>query len=205
MKKVSIVLSIMMLSMSLSSFMVTVDRLTHICAYSNESVVKFRNATLRKQALDKPHSIELYFDWPVDLCQFWISSLFGYRFDKSGHKKMHNGVDMAATKGTKVKAAASGVVTVAAKDVPGYGNLVEIKHSNGLSSRYAHLHTIDVSEGQRVSLGDMIGKVGSSGNVRGADPSHLHFEIIKNNKRVDPLYYLYLSETNYKKMKKSVY
>ncbi len=180
-------------------------KLSHICAYSNESVVKFRAAMLKSKKIDQLGHPHVVFDWPVDLCEFWISSLFGYRTDKSGVKKMHNGIDMAATKGTLVKSAAAGTVLVAQKDMPGYGNLVEIEHKNGLVTRYAHLDSLDVVVGEKIALGKVIGKVGATGNVRGADPSHLHFEIIKHGKRINPLQYLYWSEKNFQQRKNNVY
>ncbi len=173
--------------------------LSHICAYSNESVVKFRDKMVTDvsvRLLDHPG---VHFDWPIDLCEFWISSLYGIR-----RKKMHNGVDMAALKGTLVKAAADGVVSVVNADAPGYGNMIEIEHRGGqITTRYAHLDKMLVSVGKEVKKGQIIGKVGATGNVRGADPSHLHFEILqKNGERIDPLKYLYSAEINYKNLKK---
>lgn len=185
--------------------MIADDALQHICAHTNKSVVKFRHATLKKQSLDKLKHSSVTFDWPVDLCQFWISSLYGVRKDPSGKKKMHNGVDMAASKGTVVKSAATGKVKTVENNVPGYGNLVEVDHGKGFITRYAHLDRMHVKVGQSVKLGSKIGAVGSTGNVRGADPSHLHFEMIHNGHRVDPLHYLYWSERGYKKLKKNVY
>ena len=92
--------------------------LDHICAFSNESVAKFRKkvvGTSTKEAVAYCVTQNLigpgkvYFDWPLDLCEFWVSSLFGYR-TYNGVTKHHDGVDMACPKGTKVQAAASGKV-----------------------------------------------------------------------------------------------
>lgn len=171
-------------------------RLAHICAYSNESVVKFRKKTLTNSALQSLAHPGITFDWPIDLCEFWISSLYGMR-----NKKMHSGVDMAALKGTLVKAAENGVILLANLAMPGYGNMVEVKHSGKITTRYAHLDKILVSVGQKVKKGQPIGTVGATGNVRGADPSHLHFEILKKGVQVDPLKYLYSAEINYKNLK----
>lgn len=180
-----------------------IARYNHICAYSNESVVKFRKNMVgdnRRDALkiciaDKivgKHSV--LFDWPVDLCDFWVSSLFGPRTHK-GVTRAHEGVDLAAVKGTAVKAAATGVVTRADKTVPGYGTLVEIEHGKGFKTRYGHLDEILVRVGDKVALGDLIGTVGATGNVRGKkDPSHLHFEIVHHGTKVNPLKYLYCAE-----------
>ena len=173
------------------------DQLRHMCAYSNESVVKFRDKTLSNPALQTLEHPGVSLDWPIDLCEFWISSLYGMR-----NKKMHNGIDMAASRGTLVKAASDGVVVLAHTGMSGYGNLVEIEHRKGnIVTRYAHLDKILVTVGERVKKGQVIGRVGATGNVRGADPSHLHFEILKNGSRVDPLKYLYSAEINYKNLK----
>lgn len=173
-------------------------QLSHICAYSNESVVKFRDKTVTDSSVRSLTHPGVHFDWPIDLCEFWISSLYGMR-----RKKMHNGVDMAAITGTLVKAAADGVVKVVQAGAPGYGNLVEIEHRDGdIVTRYAHLDKMLVSTGQKVKKGQIIGKVGATGNVRGADPSHLHFEILLHGERIDPLKYLYSAEINYKNLRK---
>lgn len=171
-------------------------QLSHMCAYSNESVVKFRKKTLTSPALQSLAHPGIGLDWPIDLCEFWISSLYGMR-----NKKMHNGVDMAASKGTVVKAAGDGVVLLANIAMPGYGNMIEIRHHGNIITRYAHLDKILVSVGEKVKKGQVIGRVGATGNVRGADPSHLHFEILKDGVRVDPLKYLYSAEINYKNLK----
>lgn len=88
-------------------------------------------------------------------------------------KKYHAGTDYAAPTGTPVKAAASGTVSVAGNQ-RGYGKVVYIEHANGKQTRYAHLSRILVKPGQKVSQGDLIGKVGSTGASTGP---HLHFEV----------------------------
>jgi murein DD-endopeptidase MepM/ murein hydrolase activator NlpD len=177
--------------------------LNHVCAHSNESVLKFRKSIIghdRKEAVaiclaDKisvKHSIE--FDWPVDLCDFWVSSLFGPRKHK-GVTKMHQGIDLASLKGTAVRASVDGKVIISSTDVAGYGTLVEIKHSKGFTTRYGHLEEILVDVGELVKKGDIIGTVGAKGNVRGKkDPSHLHFEVRRYGESLNPLKYLYCSE-----------
>lgn len=175
----------------------------HICANSNESVVKFRKSLIgdnHKEALniciaDKIIGKQsVLFDWPVDLCDFWVSSLFGPRTYR-GVTKMHEGVDLAALKGTAVKAAAAGKITRADNSAPGYGTLIEITHEKGFKTRYGHLDEILVRLGDKVMLGDLIGTVGATGNVRGKrDPSHLHFEIMHHGVKVNPLKYLYCAE-----------
>lgn len=181
-----------------------IARLNDICGHTNESVVKFRkkifNGNLskaREYCVDKDliGSGVVYFDWPIDLCDFWISSLFGPRTYK-GKIKQHTGIDMAAYAGTDVKSAAPGKVMKVQENVPGYGTVIEILHKGGMVTRYAHLQDTMVVEKQKVDRGEIVGIVGATGNVRGTkDPSHLHFEIINaEHKQVNPLDYLYCAE-----------
>jgi len=116
-------------------------------------------------------------DWPV---YGSISSYFGSR---SGG---HTGLDIAASSGTAIKAADSGTVTGAGYQ-GGYGNLITVNHGNGIVTRYAHCSAINVSVGQSVAKGIVIGKVGSTGNSTG---SHLHFEVLVNGSFKNPLNYL---------------
>lgn len=132
------------------------------------------------------------FHWPLELHHFWISSLFGARKKANGTPGFHYGIDLAAMKGTAVKAAAAGVV-IQAQYLPGYGNNILIQHNKYYRTRYAHLHTMNVSEGQTIAIGQKIGTVGATGSVRksGRDASHLHFEIYHNGSHVNPLRYLF--------------
>ncbi|MCL2829225.1 MAG: M23 family metallopeptidase [Betaproteobacteria bacterium] len=103
-----------------------------------------------------------------------ISSGFGWRLDPYARMgAMHEGVDFPTDIGTRVKAAAGGVVTTAQYH-PEYGNLIEIDHGNGYSTRYAHLSRIDVKAGQIVKIGQAIAFSGNSGRSTGP---HLHFEV----------------------------
>ena len=174
--------------------------LNHICAYSNGSVAKLRSPILNNYLTKSLPNPGISFDWPIDLCDFWISSLYRMR-----NGQMHNGVDMAAFTGIIVKSSADGIVKSINKNMRGYGNMIEIEHKDGkIVTRYAHLDKILVSIGQKVELGQIIGKVGATGNVRGtSDPSHLHFEIFYDGARVDPLKYLFSSEIDYKNLKKA--
>lgn len=183
--------------------------LDHACAYSNESVAKFRRQSVGHSIHDALKyciaenmigSGKIYFSWPVDMCEFWISSKFGPR-THHGVTTLHGGIDLAALKGSDVKAAAPGKVIRVQNHAPGYGHMIEILHKGSIVTRYGHLHTILVQQGDKVSRGDIIATVGSTGNVRGkSDPSHLHFEIVdKHGNRVDPLKYLYCSEVAFKK------
>jgi murein DD-endopeptidase MepM/ murein hydrolase activator NlpD len=102
---------------------------------------------------------------------------------------------MAAVKGTPVMAAAHGVVTQAhhsgrfGKHAGGFGNFVVIRHTNQLTTRYAHLDSVRVKNGQKVHAGTVIGTVGETGHIRKKtkDGSHLHFELFQYNRRVNPL------------------
>jgi len=135
---------------------------------------------------------DFVFSWPVDLENFWLSSLFGPRKRPNGHVEFHHAIDMAATKGTPVKAAATGKVVVAAT-LPGFGNCIMIEHNHRYKTRYAHLHRIGVRVGQVVQAGQQIGSVGDTGLVRksGRDASHLHFEVHQDGRRVNPLAFLF--------------
>lgn len=132
------------------------------------------------------------FSWPIDLQSFWLSSLFGPRRRPNGHIEFHHAIDMAAMKGTPVKAAAAGKVTIA-QTLPGYGNCVMIEHNKRYKTRYGHLHRIYVKNGQYVQEGEQIASVGDTGLVRksGRDASHLHFEIHQDGHRVNPLAFLF--------------
>jgi len=131
---------------------------------------------------------EYGFIWPIDANKFWLSSLFGPRKRIDGTWGFHHGIDMAAVKGTAVKAARAGTV-VEASFQAGYGNTVVIKHSEAVKTRYAHLHTIRVYVGQKIKQGAIVGTVGETGFVRkkGKDGSHLHFEVYEHGKRVNPM------------------
>jgi murein DD-endopeptidase MepM/ murein hydrolase activator NlpD len=98
----------------------------------------------------------------------------------------HEGQDIDATYGTPVKVTATGKVMIAGRQ-RGYGNVVYVDHGNGLSTRYGHLSEIDVSVGQTVTRGQIIGLVGSTGRSTGP---HLHYEVRINNQPVDPRPYL---------------
>lgn len=113
-----------------------------------------------------------------------ITSTFGMRDHPIlGIKRHHNGIDFACSVGTPIKAVLTGVVRRAGKG-GGYGRLVEIEHEDaGLTSRYAHLSKILVKKGQKVGRREVIGLSGKSGLATGP---HLHFELYRNGKPVDP-------------------
>lgn len=111
------------------------------------------------------------------------TSPFGWRADPfTGRSRFHAGVDLRAAYGTTVPAAAAGEV-VFAGERGAYGNLVILRHEDGLETRYAHLASVEVQAGERIEEGLPIGRVGSTG--RSTAP-HLHFEVLVNGERVDP-------------------
>ncbi|WP_323845052.1 M23 family metallopeptidase [Microbulbifer magnicolonia] len=117
----------------------------------------------------------------------WMSSRYGYRTDPfSGRRTWHKGVDFAGKKGSDVVSVAAGVVTWA-EDRYGYGQLVEINHGNGYSTRYGHNSELKVKLGDVVKKGQVIALMGSSGRSTGP---HVHFEVYKNNRAVDPASYI---------------
>jgi murein DD-endopeptidase MepM/ murein hydrolase activator NlpD len=116
-----------------------------------------------------------------------VSSVFGNRKDPfTGRLAFHSGIDFAAPNGTDVLAAGAGKVSFVGQ-ISGYGNVVEVTHGNGLITRYGHLSAFLVSEGQTVSTGTAIAKVGSTGRSTGP---HLHFEVRRADAPVDPTRYL---------------
>jgi murein DD-endopeptidase MepM/ murein hydrolase activator NlpD len=129
--------------------------------------------------------------WPIEKDKFWLSSLFGPRKRTNGTWGFHHGIDMAAVKGTMVKAARSGQV-IEASFQAGYGNTVVVQHTAHVKTRYAHLHAIRVRTGQVIQAGAIVGTVGETGFIRkkGKDGSHLHFEVYEKGKRVNPLHCL---------------
>lgn len=119
--------------------------------------------------------------------EFEQTSSFGHRVDPfTRGLAMHSGIDFRAETGTPVRSAAPGRV-VTAEYNGGYGNMVEVEHGNGVSTRYAHLSQIGVSEGQTVSAGQVLGRVGSTGRSTGP---HLHYETRIEGDAVDPIRFL---------------
>lgn len=122
-----------------------------------------------------------------------ISSEFGMRkHPVTGGVKMHKGIDFAAPKGTSINSFTEGEVLRAGK-AGAYGNLVEIKHPDGMITRYAHMDKIDpaITKGTKVSAGTFLGNVGATGRVTGP---HLHFETLINGKQVNPRQFLDLKK-----------
>jgi murein DD-endopeptidase MepM/ murein hydrolase activator NlpD len=121
---------------------------------------------------------EQNFIWP-------ISGTINSRFGPRG-SSFHDGIDIAAPAGTPIHAVEEGEV-IYSDQLRGYGNMVIVRHADGFLSVYAHNEKNLVREGQQVSRGEIIARVGSTGRVTGP---HLHFEIRRRNKAEDPLHYM---------------
>ena len=127
------------------------------------------------------------FTFPLPANVYRITSYYGNRKDPfTGKTSYHSGYDFACAKGTKIYAADSGTVVIA-KWNGGYGNCVTINHGGGIMTLYGHCSELLVTAGQKVSRGDVIAKVGSTGRSTG---NHLHFEVRKNGSVIDPSPYI---------------
>lgn len=117
----------------------------------------------------------------------YVTSRYGYRSDPfSGRATFHGGIDFAGPEGTHVFAVAPGIITFAGNK-SGYGNLVEISHGDGMSTRYAHASRVAVKVGDLVAKDQLVAYMGSTGRSTG---SHLHYEVLRNNVHVDPATYI---------------
>ena len=149
-----------------------------------EEEIKITKEDIRKLDLSKIESYELY--WPVVSTK--ITSEFGNRMHPVlKENRFHRGVDISSVKGAAVNSGVKGIVTYAG--VKGnYGNMIEVRRSDGLKVRYAHLSKIEVRVGQRIQEGDKIGEVGSTGMATGP---HLHYEVLIEDIPVDPMKFKY--------------
>ena len=158
-----------------------------------QAVVKNTVQQLANFAEYKKLCRQALFMCPLEESRFWLSSPFGPRKNTDGTWGFHRGIDLAAPRGTPVRAARSGKI-VKAYYSASYGNTIVIEHENNFKTRYAHLDILLVRPQQKVTQGTCIGKVGATGAVRkskrGGDASHLHFEIYHKGKQVNPFYYL---------------
>ncbi|MEA1072827.1 M23 family metallopeptidase [Sphingomonas sp. LY160] len=122
-------------------------------------------------------------DKPVRTANF--TSGYGIRNDPfRGAAAKHAGIDLAAPIGTPIYATADGVVTTSEYNSGGYGNLIKLDHGRGIETRYGHLSSMAVRSGQRVTRGQMIGRMGSTGRSTG---SHLHYEVRIDGRAVNPI------------------
>ncbi len=118
-----------------------------------------------------------------------IASYFGYRIHPIYKtRKFHEGLDFTAPRGTKIYATGDGVVERVKHSRRGYGNEVIINHGYSYKTRYAHMSKILVKQGQKVKRGQVIGLVGNTGL---STAPHLHYEVMKGNRKVNPIYYFF--------------
>lgn len=119
--------------------------------------------------------------WPVEGT---VTSVFGWRVEPAGRgQQLHQGIDISAPMGTPIRSAADGVVVVV-RESPSYGKTLEIDHGSGWQTLYAHCSEIMVRAGETVKRGQLVAKVGQTGE---ATAPHLHFEVKRNGQQVDPL------------------
>jgi murein DD-endopeptidase MepM/ murein hydrolase activator NlpD len=122
-------------------------------------------------------------DKPVKTAEF--TSGYGVRSDPfRGGAAKHAGIDLAAPIGTPIYATADGLITEAGYNNGGYGNLIKVDHGRGIETRYAHLSSMAVRVGQRITRGQVIGRMGSTGRSTG---SHLHYEVRIDGRAVNPI------------------
>ncbi len=129
-----------------------------------------------------------------------ISSFYGYRIHPIYKRRVfHDGLDFSAPSGTEIYAAADGVIESASKSSYGYGNKITIDHSYGYKTVYAHMKSFTVRRGQNVKRGQLIGTVGNSGL---STSPHLHYEVHRNGRKVNPIYYFFndLSPQDYEEI-----
>jgi murein DD-endopeptidase MepM/ murein hydrolase activator NlpD len=142
---------------------------------------------LQTSFAESKHAANIPAIWPVECGQCRLTSVFGEtRPTAGGGTRPHNGIDLAAPKGTPVFAAADGQVYFTGRD-GNYGKTLRIAHPGNIQTWYCHLKSIKAKIGQWVARGQYIGRVGDTGNVTGP---HLHYEIRIGNKPMDPLKYL---------------
>ena len=149
------------------------------------------NASMKLLATQEIEKSKRPYMWPVAHKRVYISSPFGYRADPfSKERRFHGGTDFAGPTGAPILSAGDGVVVFTGYRYS-YGITIEIRHAHGFSSRYAHLHSSAVKNGDVVKAGDFIGELGSTGRSTGP---HLHFEILVDDTKVDPYPFVYESK-----------
>ena len=114
--------------------------------------------------------------------------------------KMHSGIDFTAKVGTDINSTGDGIVEAVKNSRTGYGKHVIINHGFGYKTLYAHLSEFKIRKGQKVKRGDIIGKVGNTGTSTGP---HLHYEVIRNNKKIDPAHFFF-NDLNYEQYQEMV-
>ena len=147
---------------------------------TNRTLADYKVGSIQREEPQEQAEEEEGFVLPVE---GRLSSGFGMRMHPIlGEERMHHGIDLAAPEGTSIKAAADGRVSFSGW-VKGYGNLVEVDHGDGLVTRYGHNSENLVAVGEEIKAGQVLGKVGSTGQSTGP---HLHFEVRRAGQAIDP-------------------
>jgi murein DD-endopeptidase MepM/ murein hydrolase activator NlpD len=129
-----------------------------------------------------------------------LASGYGFRIDPFYRtRKFHSGIDFSAPKNTEVYATADGVVELIQSDIWGYGKHIEINHGYGYKTLYAHLNKFEVTYGEKVKRGQLIGRLGSTGK---STAPHLHYEVRINGQPVNPAYFFHndLNDVEFKRL-----
>lgn len=184
-KEIQLVMSMNSIELE-NSITNTINNLTLRMAFQEKSFAQITNLIKNKEELlASTPAIQ-----PVsnsDLKR--MASGFGYRIDPVYKTvKYHAGLDFSAPQGTPIYATANGVVRTAGNLGNGFGNHVVINHGYGYETLYGHMFRVKVSNGQRVKRGEIIGWVGSTGKSTGP---HCHYEVHKNGRPIDPVYFFY--------------
>lgn len=168
-------------SITVPDFIKELERVSGQIGRKSERLTALESTLLDKQLHAAVHPV----GWPAD--GGWVSSGFGLRSDPfTGRTAFHEGVDIASRFGSPIKAMGGGVVSHAGEK-EGYGLTVEVTHGSGYTTRYAHCKAVLVRVGDRVAKGQDLAHVGSSGRSTGP---HLHFEVLRDGKAVNPSNYL---------------
>ncbi len=149
-------------------------------AQSTQKTASVQRKSKKAAALPQAPRRSGRFSWPV-------SGQVISNFGPSGGGRHNDGINIKAARGTPFKAAENGVVAYAGNELKGFGNLLLIKHSDGFVTAYAHADSLSVKRGETVKKGQMLGKIGTTGNV---NAPQLHFEIRKGTKAINPRTYL---------------
>lgn len=164
------------------------DNTTNIEVSINEITVKDKNNVSTEEEISSMVSSYLQKYKKVTTCFPTKSHNITSTFGKRSRGDYHTGIDLAGNYGDNIYAYKSGTVIKVQYSNKSYGNMVLIQHDNGMQTRYAHMSSIKVSNGEKVSCGEIIGHMGSTGNSTG---NHLHFEVIINGTAVNPYSYIF--------------